>query len=284
MDLTQTADTGQYVLGTTNTYANLPNDGGTLAFQIYRLNDEFISTNPLFVKVQLNATQGFKAVGFTIGSTITVGTATDGLGNITNNSVSHTVICGYPYTKDFFNAAYQSFATTIPPKGFFAVVFNAGLQEPPYDMRFAPVAFCIERIPNEDGSPSNTGFTLFSSGLNYTNNSSVNSNGAFGNVNVCVSKTVRFSDSKTFEHAFGAPFFAQSSFVDGALINHFYHTTPMPIRSSCVGSILANKLGKGTQFAATVYGNTPTNFIVMDGFCAFRPTSIVNANLVFAFE
>lgn len=284
LDLTQTADTGQYVIGTTNTYVNLPDAGGSLGYQIFRLNDEFSSNYPLYIKIQLNALAGNKTNGYTIGSTITVGTTTDGSGNIINNAVSHTIQCGYPYAKNLYNASYQSFATSIPQKGFIAIIFNSGIQEPTYNMRFAPIAFCIERIPNDDGTPSNSGFTLFSSGLNYLQNNAVNSDGNFGNVGVCISKTAIFSGNKVFEQQVGAPYFPQSSLVNGALINHFYHSTPLPIRSSCVGSVLSGKLGKGTQFAATIYGSTPTNFIVMDGFCAFRPMSIANANLVFAFE
>ena len=284
LDWTQTADTGQYIIGSTNAYSNLATNGGPLAYQIYRFNDQFSSTYPLYVKVQLEAQFGNKTTGFTIGSTITVGTATDGAGNITTNAVSQGIGAGYPATRDVIAASYQSFATTIPDRGFICIIFNAGRQHQVYDMKYAPVAFCIERIPNDDGTPSNKGFSLFCSGLNYNSNNPVNNDGNFGNVNVCFAKTMVFTTNQTYTYQVGVPYFPQTTFVSGALINHFYHSTPMPIRSSCVGAILSGRLGKGTQFTATIYGNTPTNFIAMDGFCAFRPMSIANTNLVFAFE
>lgn len=286
LDLIQTSDTGQYVPGTTDCYTSLASNGGELAYQVYRLNDVHSATHPLYIKLHFSAVTGTKTNGFSISGTVTVGTATNGSGDFIGATLSKQVYSGYNVSGAGRMGGNISFACTNSSRGFFALVFNAGGQSPAYDQRYAPFSFCIDRIPNPDGSPSTDGFSLYSTNLTYNSNNPVNNNAnSYNNVGVCSQQTLMFEGSKIYSHGYGVPVFGQGAVISpDILVNHFYHTTPLPVRSANVAAIPAGVLGKGVQLSVIPYGSTPVNFISMDYVCAFRTNAIYAMDLVFTFE
>lgn len=286
LDLIQTSDTGQYVPEITDSYTTLANNGGDLGYQLYRLNDVHSATHPLYVKLLLSAVTGTKTNGFSISGTVIVGTATNGSGGFIGATLTKQVYAGYTAGGVGRLGGNQSFACTNPSRGFFALVFNGGGQSPAYDMRYAPFSFCIERIPNPDGTPSTDGFSLFSTNLMHNNNNPVNTTvNGYGNVGVCSQQTLLFVNSKVYSHGYGVPVFGQSAVLSTDIfVNHFYHSTPLPVRSANVAAIPSGIINKGAQFSTTPYGTTPVNFISMDYICAFRTNSILALDLAFTFE
>lgn len=288
LDWTQTADTGQYVFGTDNLYTSLPDAqsiGASLGFRIYRLDDSLATTFPIYVRVELTRGAGTKTTGVRIGSRITVGTATNGSGVVSGGIAAVDCYAGYSLNgsgTSFPARSYQSFACSAPENGFVGVVFNAGRQDHAYDMWFAPVCFFVERIPNPDGTPSDKGFSLFILNASFNSNNNFNNSGAsYTNVGNAKAYTYVYEEDKTYSHTDGIPYFPQTTlFTNKTLLNHFYHSTPGPVRSRCLVALPNSKLGKGSQFEAVTYGATSENFITMDRECAFKPYG----SLVVAFK
>lgn len=286
LDWALTADTGQYVIGTTTTYANLPSGGGSFANRIYRFNDA-VSTKPLYIKLEFSAELGSKAGGFSVAGIVTVGTATDGSGNFIGKRLTQKVYAGWNSTIYAHVASYQSYASTNIDYGCIALIFNPGINANNGSQAiYAPFAFVIERVPNADGTPSDLGVSLFTSSaaLN-TTGYTYNAGGLWNNVTVYSAKTLMFEANTIYEHTAGVPYFPQTTMlVEDVLINHAYHSTPLPIRSGCFGSVLRTKVNAGTQFGFIPYGNTERNFLAVSSYSAFRPTSIGDLIPIILFE
>ncbi|MEG2807540.1 MAG: hypothetical protein RR932_06120 [Acinetobacter sp.] len=283
LNLTQTTDTGQYLTGSDADTA-LPSGGGILGYRIYRLDDVLTATHPIYIKIAIKAGYAYsKATGFSIHSEIKAGTSTDGNGEITGHTTSFTTGAGYPYDKNQGGLSYQSFAATIPAKGFLGIVFNAGIQERSYNQIYAPVCFFLERIPNTDGTPSDQGFSLFSPSFDFLSNNQMNAGYNYSNVGISRVATVMFNEN-TYTHTDGVPFFGSAKIIPDVFVHNFYHITPEPVRATSITAILKDKVNKGTQFATRVYGESETNFIAMDAGCAFHPCPAALMVIAFAYE
>lgn len=278
LDFTQTADTGQYVYGGGGKTFLGTTVGQSLAYRIYKFEDAFASTHPLFIKLEFKRGLVSSLVaGAYIQSVITVGTATDGAGVVTTNVTTLGAAYGtsnanaYAYSLN----AKQSYACTAPSKGFAGVVFNPGQHLIRYVSEYGAffhhtdLCFFLERIPNPDGTPSTLGYTL------YAPSASVNWGGNYNYAHNYTNATIMTAQTKLFEGALystanGIPIFPQTFIVNDFLVNHFYHTTPSPVRSLGLAAIRPETLGGGTQFTVNVYGNTETNFLNLPSTSALR--------------
>lgn len=278
LDFTQTADTGQYVYGGGGkTYVGTVNDA-VLAYRIYRLNDILSVTHPLFIKLEFRRGMVSSLVaGSYAQSVITVGTATDGAGVVTADVTSLAAVYG---TSNANAYAYvltskQSYACTVPSKGFAGVVFNPGQHLTRYTSNYGTsfyhtdLCFFLERIPNSDGTPSTLGYTLYapSARVDWGTNHSYAHN--YTNAAVMTAQTRLFGGA-LYSTSNGIPIFPQTFVVNDFLVNHFYHTTPSPVRSLGLAAIRPETLGGGTQFTVNVYGNTETNFLNLPSTSALR--------------
>lgn len=287
LDLTQTADTGQYVIGATNTYSNIPNGGGSFAYRMYRLDDVLSSTTPLYIKLEFSAELGTKTNGFSVAGVVTVGTATNGYGGFVGKILTQKVYAGWDTTIVPHVASYQSYATTNANYGCMALIFNPGINANNGSQAvYAPFAFIIERVPNADGTPSDLGVSLFTSSVAFnTTGYPYNAGGLWGSVSVFAAKTLMFEANTIYEHTAGVPYFPQTTMlVEDVLINHAYHSTPRPIRSGCFGSVLRTKVNAGTQFGFTPYGNVERNVLAVSSYSAFRPSNVGDLIPIILFE
>lgn len=294
LDLLQTTDTGQYITGDQSFYENLPAAGGTLAYRVYRLEDALVNELPLYIKVEMLAGfgSGKTTTGYALGSKITVGTATNGAGGITDNALTTQTLIGYAHRDTYPTTVTpkQSFASTNPNKGFFGVIYNPGVNSGnTYGSfsNYAQFAFFIERIPNADGTPSIKGFTLWGQNINHDHNQDYfNPNGNLQNVATLISKTRLVDSNTTLENTQGGPYFPQTSFIGSdLLVNHLYHSTPLPVRATCMGAIRRGVIASGAQLEVNTYGEELINFVSVDaGETALRPTHYVDTNLIFSFQ
>lgn len=294
LDLTQTADTGQYVLGDVNAYGSLPASGGVLAYRLYRLDDALVAELPLYIKLEITATYGTgkATTGYALGSRVTVGTDTNGLGNISSNSLSATTQIGFANESTYaegYSPPKQSFASTNVDKGFFGVIYNPGINSGDSygaNANFAQIGFFIERIPNADGTPSTMGYTLWGQTIIQQLSAAYNPNGNLSGVAMMRGQTRLLDTGTTIDNTFGAPYFPQTAMVGAdLLVNHLYHSTPLPIRSTCLTAIRRGVIGSGSQFEINTYGTEMLNFVTVDaGEAGLRPTHYANTNPAFIFE
>lgn len=286
LDVTQTMDTGQYVLGT-DKYTALGANGsgivGSLGYRIYRIDDDLAADYPIYIKIELQAGAGLKGYGYSIGSTITVGTSTSGTGAVTGKTASFTNAVQYSNTRSSIPAAYQSFACSVPGAGFLGVVYAPGTHYPERPHIFSPVAFFVERIPNSDGTPSTLGYSLMGINTVYVSGNAYGGVNSYPNVPVMEIRTVLFSGD-TYANTAGVPYFQQGAIMPEILIQHAYHSTPSPVRSACVGGIKMPAVSKGSQFETSLYGTAPKNFMCLDGTASLRLTSQANIAPFFLFE
>ncbi len=271
LDLTQTSDTGQYVFGGDSGINYVDAAANTvLAYRIYRLNDSLVLTHPLFIKIEISV--GWKAWvnngGVFPKTTITVGTATNGAGVITENAVSGFFAIGTnaTYSSNAYDPiSFQSFASSSVDKAFLGFCFNAGKKIHSNGIvgtqSFADIGFFLERIPNPDGTPSTTGFTLF------TPEQSIDRAFSDGYAHleavILRAKTRLTNEGKTYTADQGMPVFPQTFISPDYLVNHFYHSTPNPVRSVALAAVKVAGLGAGAQFTTHVYGGVDSNFIVL---------------------
>jgi hypothetical protein len=286
LDLTRTADTGQYEYGTSK-YASLNDNGGnlngSLGYRIYRLDDDLATEYPIFIKIELYSAFGGPSVGYSIGSEITVGTQTDGTGSLKGITTSVKNVVGYPYQRNTKPSAYQSFASSVPLSGFVAVVYSPGNNFPDCGHRFAPVCFYIERIPNVDGTPSSLGFSLMAPNVWHNSYSGFGGIDNYQNNPVMGVYTILFNGNK-FTNTAGIPYFSQGLLMSDMLIQHVYHSTPAPVRSNCVGGFRMPGVTKGTQFETAMYGELPRNYICLDGTASTHLTPQASLTPFFLFE
>lgn len=282
LNWTKTSDTGQYVIGGGGkTYLGTINNE-VLAFRLYRFDDVHVATNPLYIRLEFRRNYSISlANGAFVQSIITVGTATDGAGTITTDvqSISQIIGSNNATIQVFSLTSKQSFACSVPSKGFIGVIFNPGnhlsrfsTSYPTDNLYHCDLAFFIERIPNPDGTPSTQGFTLFgpNHAVNYLGDYSLQHN--YTNASLMKTRTKIFSGS-LYDPTTGIPIFPQTFLMNDFLLNHFYHSVPTPVRSLALSAIKPAMLGGGTQFSAVAYGATENNYIVIPFTSALRPAT-----------
>lgn len=292
--VTQTSDTGQFD-SSTFTYTAPGDLNGTSSEKTYLMfafNDSLQSTAPIYFRVGILAACGNEANGYQLGSSIEVGSATNGSGTISANSSGKKVFAVGLYDTGRENSSenYQSYMNFSSSKGFFGCVYNAGFRylNTTYDSNSSPLKFFIERIPDSSGSPTNSGYSLwFTNQTNYTQNDVYNNSTSYANVSVQQVTTVLFGQTViTSNNSYSIPYFGSTSVVSPDLfVNHGYHITPTPVRSNGILAYKQDAINHGTEFDATVYGTTPSHFIAMDYRAAIRPcVATTSADFAFLFE
>lgn len=295
--VTQTSDTGQFD-SSTFTYTAPGDLNGTSSEKTYLMfafNDSLQSTAPIYFRVGILAACGNEANGYQLGSSIEVGSATNGSGTITTNSSGKKIFfVGYDnYGRANSSENYQSFMNFSSSKGFFGCVYNAGfryLLSTSSNSNSSPLKFFIERIPDSSGTPTNSGYSLWFTNqsynaYNYT--STYSDSTSYTNVSVQQVTTVLFGQTViTSNNSYSIPYFGSTSVVSPDLfVNHGYHITPTPVRSNGILAYKQGAINHGTEFDATVYGTTPSHFIAMDYRAAIRPcVATTSADFAFLFE
>lgn len=281
--LVQTADTGQFDAGTyTHTQTT-----GEKAYLMFAFNDPLQATHPIYIRVGV---KGHYLAGsaMAVGSTITVGTATNGAGTITTGAISmtHELAYQYGYTtpQGFSHPSYACFSAD---KGFAGVVFNGGRMDAAgLNYFYAPISFFVERIPDALGQPSDIGFTFWGKERGGTSLSENYSDTAlFPGVTTMRGATHLFGGA-THSGADTIPYFQSASVYGPDLFAmHAFHTAPLPVRSNGVIAVPSERVSKGTELTLPVYGIDGSNFVVMDHECAIRPCSATPSAVVgFLFE
>lgn len=271
LDWTKTADIGQYPIGGDAGIDYINASVNTvLAYRMYRLSDVLTTTHPIYIKIWISV--GWKAWttngGIFPKFNITVGTATDGTGNFVGATTSgyFAIGTGATYSSNqYAPVGFQSFAASSHDKGFVGICFNAGkrgfIVTSPANQMFSDLGFFIERIPNPDGTPSTKGYTLFTPEQSIVRSSSE----SYGHTeaSIMVAKTHLFDGGVTYVANQGMPVFPQTFVSPDYLVNHFYHSTPNPVRSAALAAVKVVGLGAGAQFKTHVYGGVDSNFIVL---------------------
>lgn len=280
--LVQTADSGQFTTGTYSTVAAGTNNAASSfdvdAYLIYRFNDTLQATAPIFIKIEICKGVGAAAVGYLPVLRVTVGTGSDGVGNITGPTAQIRNNNGST-SGAYFLVSAQSWASYSTTKGFFGVVFNptnfvnSGTQ-------YGCLSFFVERIPDSNGAPTNQGFTLWrnSTAAPAAPGTDYSSNDSLDGTTVMTPSGATYSSGKT-----SIPYFASMSFypVDQFVIPA-YHLTPAPVRANGIVMMKKGVLTRGSEIDAINYGVTTSHYVVMDEYTTLRPNP-VNTEGVIAF-
>jgi hypothetical protein len=288
--LVQTADTGQFdpatFVYTPPTAADV-----VITYLMFAFDDALQATAPIFIKVTIYATRRHGTGNYT-GGLVTVGSQTDGAGNVTgSDAVVFTTNIGTTSTTTStmpgWSPGNPSYASYSKEKGFAGCMFSPGMNG--FSTQYFPiVGFLVERIPDESGTPTERGITIFGSDLITNSTTNVSNTPDFPNAPVMFGATVLFGD-RVYKHQHPVPFFPSNTInVSPANADVYfmpgYHFTPEPIRANGFGAI-ARSLPKGTEFDVLVYGVDPSRFISMDYTTAWRPCAAsVDAYAAFLFE
>lgn len=283
--LVQTTDTGQFDSGTFvwTPPGTLNGTSAEFTYLVFRFDDTLQSTAPIVLRIGIRASHGNTANGYQVGSSIEVGSATDGAGNITADSSGSMVFsCGYgdngaPTNPD----AYQSFATFSSAKGFAAAVFNPGnraLFGTDYYGNWSQLSFIIERIPDVSGSPTGSGYTLWARHQTY-NYTAFNNTTSYNNVDVMGATTVLFgSGPVASDNPNSVPYVGSVGLVAPDMFcGHAFHLTPEPVRANGLVLYPQGRIVHGAEFDLRVYGTTDSRFLAMDHRAALRPSPAVTA-------
>lgn len=292
--VTQTSDTGQFD-SSTFTYTKpgtVSNTTSEITYLMFAFNDSLQSTAPIYFRVGILAVCGDTTKGYNLGSSIEVGSATNGSGTISANSSGKKSFSFGWYNEGRANSSenYQSYMNFSSSKGFFGCVYNAGFRyliTTTYNSNSSPLKFFIERIPDSSGSPTNSGYSLWFTNQTYYYSYTYNDSTSYNNVATQQVTTVLFGQTViTSNNSYSIPYFGSTSVVSPDLfVNHGYHITPTPVRSNGILAYKQGAINHGTEFDATVYGTTPSHFIAMDYRAAIRPcAATTSADFAFLFE
>lgn len=281
--LVQTADAGQFTVGTyTTVSAGTNSTAGSYdidAYFIFRFNDALQATAPIFIKVEICKGVGSPANGYAVVLRVTVGTGSDGAGNITGPTA--LIRNNHGSASSAFALVYnQSWASYSASAGFLGMVYCGGSGVSSGTM-YNSISFFVERIPDANGEPTAQGFTLWRdptlqtsrSGLDYTSVDPING------ITVLTPSGVTYASGGT-----SIPYFATMNFypVDQFMIPA-YHLTPSPVRSAGLAMVKKGVVTLGTEIDAVNYGVTPTHYVVMNENSCIRPNP-VNTEGVIAFR
>ena len=146
----QTADTGQTATDSLPAEANTNTVGG---YQIWRMGDALQATAPVFLKIEFGSSSTSSAPAVWL----TIGTGTDGAGNLTGQ-VSTRFVLGTTVNSTTAQTCYASGATN---RCAFAMFM--GIQTATYSLFFS-----IERSKDASGSDTGDGIIIFGAAANGT--------------------------------------------------------------------------------------------------------------------
>lgn len=279
--LIQTNDSGQFDKNTFS-YVSVAREQTYLMFAF---DDPLQETYPIYIRIGINSYTKVDD-GMCVGSSIAVGSKTDGNGEITKDTIAFSRNIAHYYggvTQGYSNQSYASFSKD---KGFVGVVFNAGRMNFPNTIHYySPISFFVERIPEFDGTPGSKGFTVWGCDQTGVQGGGYNMTQNFDFVNVLTSWTKIF-DGPLFSGNDSIPFYQSSMFLmPEVFAMHAFHTTPLPVRANGIVAIPTGRLTKGAEFDLNVYGVDEANFVATNFESALRPCSAsVSAVLAFLFE
>lgn len=300
--LVQTGDTGQFNLGTftfAHTTANMTGSHAEFTYLMFAFDDDLQGGAPIYIRLGFRQGCGFNGVmhGRAPFISVQVGTGTNGAGTLTGATTTSVVtfMATGSTTPDLTASVSangnQSFACYNPERGFLGVVYCPGVRfSTSFNHRYALACFFIERVPDEFGSPTPNGFSLWANPTSYAGTSSAGDNQSYPNITTALSQTVMASTGfVSGARSHHTPYNDASSILtaDGDIyLSHAYHITPHPVRSVGLAAIASgHNISHGTQLEFTPYGTEPSNFVVMGWTPAFRLcAATTNANPVFLFE
>ena len=285
--LVQTADTGQFNAGTFAWTApgDLNLSASEVTYMMFRFDDTLQSTAPIFIRIGILAACGSTAAGYNFGSSVEVGSATNGAGAITaGSSGAKTFSLGYANfgpsstTPD----AYQSYAAFSAARGFCGVVFNAGgrnLSGGNYSSYWSPLKFFVERIPDISGTPTAEGYSLWANSQARNDSWSGYGNSSYFDVLTQQATTVLFgSGVASRDNLHSIPYVGSVAAVSPDMFcAHGFHLTPEPVRANGILAYPQGRVAHGTEFDLRVYGTSDSHFIAMDYRAAIRACSATTA-------
>ena len=285
--LVQTADTGQFNAGTFAWTAPGDLDGRSseVTYMMFRFDDTLQSTAPIFIRIGILAACGSATAGYQLGSSVEVGSATNGAGAITaGSSGAKTFFLGYPNygpsstTPD----AYQSYAAFSAARGFCGVVFNAGgrnVYSTSYWAIYSPLKFCVERIPDISGTPTAEGYSLWANSQGRNGSWSRYGDSNYYDVLTQQVTTVLFgSGVASRDNLHSIPYVGSVAAVSPDMFcAHGFHLTPEPVRANGILAYPQGRIAHGTEFDLRVYGTSDSHFIAMDYRAAMRPCAATTA-------
>ena len=285
--LVQAADTGQFNAGTFKWTApgEVFSRASEVTYMMFRFNDTLQSTAPIFIRIGIQAVCGTKAAGYNFGSSVEVGSATNGAGAITaGSSGAKTFSLGY-YSYGPSSAtpdAYQSYAAFSAARGFCGVVFNAGgrnLCGGDYFSYWSPLKFFVERIPDISGTPTAEGYSLWATAQERYESSNSYCNSSYFDVLTQQATTVLFgSGVASRDNSHSIPYVGSVAAVSPDMFcAHGFHLTPEPVRANGILAYPQGRIAHGTEFDLRVYGTSDSHFIAMDYRAAIRACSATTA-------
>lgn len=164
----QTGDTGQVV---PSQIELLPSQAATV-YAVFRFNDELQSSHPVFFKVEFNISSSTSAAETTRGMWLTIGSGTDGSGNVVGTKLARTSVGNQALASDSYAASgsiYQHIA--FSGSGYCGLI---GYVNDPRVTGLTPYigcSFLIERSRSQDGAISSEGLLVYVSGV--ANNNSI---------------------------------------------------------------------------------------------------------------
>jgi hypothetical protein len=248
-----TSDTGQYNPSDIAT-ATRPSTNTPWGYRIYAFNDTAQTTAPIFIKIEYGTGGSSSQAAFWW----TVGTGSDGAGNITGVTVTRIQV-----NMDAYNStttAYPYLASS--GDGYFNIIFNKG--NFPGSTGFL---FCMSRSFDFTGAPSTLGWMFV---------------GIYGSPDVITSACYSYAVGSvlgTFLSQYYAPFIPGNvnSLIAGgsAQVMKWTSTFPESTPVMAIVSVSGNDLTDGTTFTATVAGTTSHTYKVID---AGHKATINNSN------
>lgn len=301
--LVQTGDTGQFNLDTfafAHTTADMVSSHAEFTYLMFAFDDDLQDGAPVYIRLGFRKGAGYNGVnnGRAPFVSVQAGSGTDGAGTLTGattTSVVTFVATGdtppFAYSSSASVNGPQSFACYNPEKGFLGVVFCPGVRfSVNYELRYALACFFIERVPDEFGSPTPNGFSLWANPTSYADTGVIGNSQSYPNITTATAQTVMTSTGfASGARSHSVPYNDATSIVtaDGDIyLNHAYHITPAPVRSVGLAAVASGHgISHGTQLEFTPYGTEPSNFVAMGWTPALRLcAATTNANPVFLFE
>ena len=172
------ADTGQLSI---SGVGSLPSYGTYAGFKMYKFDDAAQATMPIFIKVEfgvdsdaLHGNIGYYSSGSakTLRIRVTIGTATNGSGTVTGNTIQYS--CPHNVTTSSDGTTYNaqaskgfSFICYNTTRGFFGLVYQAGGRDISSSSPGAygsysgsSLVILIQRFTDADGTVNDDGFTV----------------------------------------------------------------------------------------------------------------------------
>lgn len=285
--LVQTADTGQFNAGTFAWTApgDLNSRASEVTYMMFRFDDTLQSTAPIFIRIGIWAVCGTTAAGYNFGSSVEVGSATNGAGAITaGSSGAKTFLLGVDNAgpSSATPDAYQSYAAFSAARGFCGVVFNAGgrnLLGNDYFSYWSPLKFFVERIPDISGTPTAEGYSLWAnSQVRYGSWNRYGDSNYYDVPTQQVTTVLFGSGVASRDNSHSIPYVGSVAAVSPDMFcAHGFHLTPEPVRANGILAYPQWRIAHGTEFDLRVYGTSDSHFIAMDYRAAIRACSATTA-------